>query len=395
MNTARQLLWLPTTREEKYKAKQAIDTFFMRGGDVLSAVVVYVGSRMLHLTVEQFAIVNIALTLGWIGVALAILGPRRSSSRLAFRPLATAALALGDGGCRRDRVRPGDARGRAGGAAGREGDAAPSLRARRRWNAASKESAAFSMRRRDPSTRSSAACSPAAVCRSAWSYAGSSATPATTTSTPRWSFRNFKLVAGDGETADVRRPHPGRPERRAGSTRRRLRSIGNGNESSKEQRTNLSYRATTVGVSTRVQATRFLAVGGGFDAIQMETGVPDLHDRTLRTPSYRRSSVFAEYRLAHRHPATRSRGGLYRIELSDYHQTNAGAHSFSRVDAEAQHFVPLRRENSVIAFRALASTTNTAQGQSVPFVLLPGPRRQPHAARLSQLAVPRSQPDAP
>ena len=43
MNTARQLLWLPTTREEKYKAKQAIDTFFVRGGDVLSAVVVYVG----------------------------------------------------------------------------------------------------------------------------------------------------------------------------------------------------------------------------------------------------------------------------------------------------------------------------------------------------------------
>jgi AAA family ATP:ADP antiporter len=33
MNTARQLLWLPTSREEKYKAKQAIDTFFVRTGD--------------------------------------------------------------------------------------------------------------------------------------------------------------------------------------------------------------------------------------------------------------------------------------------------------------------------------------------------------------------------
>ena len=41
MNTARQLLWLPTSREEKYKAKQAIDTFFVRGGDLLSAAVVY------------------------------------------------------------------------------------------------------------------------------------------------------------------------------------------------------------------------------------------------------------------------------------------------------------------------------------------------------------------
>ncbi len=36
-NTARQALFLPTTREEKYKAKAAIDTFFVRFGDVLSA----------------------------------------------------------------------------------------------------------------------------------------------------------------------------------------------------------------------------------------------------------------------------------------------------------------------------------------------------------------------
>ena len=37
MNTAKQMLWLPTTREEKYKAKQAIDTFFVRTGDLLAA----------------------------------------------------------------------------------------------------------------------------------------------------------------------------------------------------------------------------------------------------------------------------------------------------------------------------------------------------------------------
>ena len=32
MNTAKQMIWLPTSREEKYKAKQAIDTFFVRDG---------------------------------------------------------------------------------------------------------------------------------------------------------------------------------------------------------------------------------------------------------------------------------------------------------------------------------------------------------------------------
>ena len=36
-NTARQALFLPTSREAKYKAKAAIDAFFMRFGDVLQA----------------------------------------------------------------------------------------------------------------------------------------------------------------------------------------------------------------------------------------------------------------------------------------------------------------------------------------------------------------------
>jgi hypothetical protein len=75
MNTARQLLWLPTTREEKYKAKQAIDTFFVRGGDLLSAAAVYLGTTVLQLDITRFALGNTILTLAWIGVALLILKP--------------------------------------------------------------------------------------------------------------------------------------------------------------------------------------------------------------------------------------------------------------------------------------------------------------------------------
>src|SRR5690349_11498181 len=75
MNTARQLLWVGTTREEKYKAKQAIDTFFVRGGDVLSAGVVYAGTHFLHLDVAQFAIANMVLTGVWLGLALLIVRP--------------------------------------------------------------------------------------------------------------------------------------------------------------------------------------------------------------------------------------------------------------------------------------------------------------------------------
>jgi ATP:ADP antiporter, AAA family len=94
MNTARQLVWLPTTREEKYKAKQAIDTFFVRAGDVLSAGVVYLGTTALHLTVNQFAAGNILMTVAWIGVALMIIKPRLTMPRIVFRPLAPAAIVL-------------------------------------------------------------------------------------------------------------------------------------------------------------------------------------------------------------------------------------------------------------------------------------------------------------
>ncbi len=78
MNTARQLLWLPTTREEKYKAKQAIDTFFMRGGDLLSAGFVFVGTSVVQLTVAGFATVNVLLTLVWLAIAFAILKQHRA-----------------------------------------------------------------------------------------------------------------------------------------------------------------------------------------------------------------------------------------------------------------------------------------------------------------------------
>jgi len=45
-NAARQALFLPTSREAKYKAKAAIDAFFMRFGDVLQAGIVYAGTAL-------------------------------------------------------------------------------------------------------------------------------------------------------------------------------------------------------------------------------------------------------------------------------------------------------------------------------------------------------------
>jgi AAA family ATP:ADP antiporter len=71
-NTVAQMLYLPTTREEKYKAKQVTDTFVVRAGDVLSSATVFVGTSLLALSVSQFALVNVALVAVWFVVALLV-----------------------------------------------------------------------------------------------------------------------------------------------------------------------------------------------------------------------------------------------------------------------------------------------------------------------------------
>ena len=71
-NTVRQILFLPTTREQKYKAKQAIDSFFVRAGDVLSALLVYVGINLLAFRTAHFAMVNMTLVLVWIVISVLI-----------------------------------------------------------------------------------------------------------------------------------------------------------------------------------------------------------------------------------------------------------------------------------------------------------------------------------
>jgi ATP:ADP antiporter, AAA family len=71
-NTARQMLWLPTSRAMKYKAKQAVDTFFVRLGDVCSALLVYVGSQVFSWPIRGFAAVNVVLAALWIVIVVRI-----------------------------------------------------------------------------------------------------------------------------------------------------------------------------------------------------------------------------------------------------------------------------------------------------------------------------------
>ena len=80
-NTLRHMLWLPTSREMKYKAKQAVDAFFVRMGDVASGAWVVLGSGLLQLGVRGFAAANLVLVLVWFWVARRIVEQNRQLTR--------------------------------------------------------------------------------------------------------------------------------------------------------------------------------------------------------------------------------------------------------------------------------------------------------------------------
>jgi AAA family ATP:ADP antiporter len=76
-NTSRQALFLRTGREAKYKAKFAIDSFFARAGDALSAVLVFAGTQFAF-DLRSFALVNAASVFLWLVVAFAIIRVRKT-----------------------------------------------------------------------------------------------------------------------------------------------------------------------------------------------------------------------------------------------------------------------------------------------------------------------------
>jgi ATP:ADP antiporter, AAA family len=85
-NTLRQALYLPTSRESKYKAKAAIDTFFVRIGDVVAGIgLVYLVVEVLKLDVSAFAWINTALAVVWLLLVVRIgkLHDQRTEERAA------------------------------------------------------------------------------------------------------------------------------------------------------------------------------------------------------------------------------------------------------------------------------------------------------------------------
>jgi AAA family ATP:ADP antiporter len=80
-NSVRQMLFLPTSREVKYKAKATIDAGFVRLGDTVAAATVFAGIHWLHLSRAHFALANVGLVGLWLLATVAIAGRHRKLLR--------------------------------------------------------------------------------------------------------------------------------------------------------------------------------------------------------------------------------------------------------------------------------------------------------------------------
>jgi len=80
MNACRGALYLITSREEKYKAKAVIDTFFVRTGDMLTGLFVFLGTTYLAFNAERFARFNVVVTVIWIILGILIIREHKKLS---------------------------------------------------------------------------------------------------------------------------------------------------------------------------------------------------------------------------------------------------------------------------------------------------------------------------
>ena len=85
-NTARHMLWLPTTKSMMYQAKATIDTLFVRIGDGMAALTVLLGTRVWSFSLTDFLLVNIILSLLWIVLSTILIREYNQRSKVIVQP---------------------------------------------------------------------------------------------------------------------------------------------------------------------------------------------------------------------------------------------------------------------------------------------------------------------
>jgi surface antigen Omp85-like protein len=164
--------------------------------------------------------------------------------------------------------------------------------------------------------------------------------------------------------------------------------FGEGADAPEADRAEYRLQSTNVVGYATVRPRRWLSVGGQFGWLDrpsihsptgsFQRGNPDArvmfpNDIVYSLPEqpsflHGEASIAADTRDYRSHP---SGGGLYRAAWARYADRDTGVFTFHRYEAEGAHFVPVAASRIVFALHGWLVTSDTADGDAVPFYLQP------------------------
>lgn len=160
---------------------------------------------------------------------------------------------------------------------------------------------------------------------------------------------------------------------------------GIGNDTDEDAETAFTYTPISFGVGQSIGITREFHIGGdlSYQKFDTEEGnsarVPSLEEffPPSQAPGfgvdfeYIVGNVFVEYDWRHS-PGYTTSGGLYRVDWTTFSERDEPeGFDFTRFDIELVQHIPILRGNQILAFRGLASITDTKGDDTIPFFLLP------------------------
>jgi outer membrane protein assembly factor BamA len=159
--------------------------------------------------------------------------------------------------------------------------------------------------------------------------------------------------------------------------------FGLGPSSNRSDRTSYAIQSNHVGARLGVRPFSKALFGGGIEYLTPRLGpgqdrrVPSIEQifdpgtapGLGESVNHLRSMAFAE--IDYREPRNARRGGWYRVEFSHVDDRTTGTYTFNRVDADLRQFIGFLAERRVLAARLFVSTSDTDQGQVMPFYLMP------------------------
>lgn len=158
--------------------------------------------------------------------------------------------------------------------------------------------------------------------------------------------------------------------------------FGIGNDSSLDARSTFRHTPTTVGGLVEVTPKPWLTLGGSLDFLDSKTGkgktAPSIEEvfPPADVPGLGLDTDYVTTRAfvdldTRRTPGRATRGTHLRVDLADFNESRGDLYSFRLVEAQASQFIPILRENWVIALRAHVQASSARAGQTVPYAWMP------------------------